>query len=233
MKKIIIALIAWVTLLACNEGESKLGVDLFEQGIGQGGVQLVDVRTPLEFQKEHITKALNYDINGDSFTMQVNRLDKEKPVYVYCLSGGRSGAAVEYLKEEGFKNVLELEGGMLAWSKAGKPVESSKPVAAAENPVEKEVRETIAKDKLTMIDFFAYWCGPCMKMKPSIDKLEKELNSDVTILSVNVDEQVALSSKYGITAMPTLIFFKNDKEVKRVVGYQNERQLRKLIASYK
>ena len=70
-------------------------------------------------------------------------------------------------------------------------------------------------------------------MKPSIDKLEKELKRDVEILSIDVDIEKALSVKYAISAMPTLVFFKNNQEVHRIVGYQNESQLRKVIAKYK
>jgi len=234
MKNLIMLVMAAFTIAACSESESLLSVDQFSKAITLGNSQLVDVRTPGEYKSEHIDNAVNYDVNGDDFTSQIKELDKSKPVYVYCLSGGRSSSAAKLLRSNGFTQVFDLDGGMLAWTKANKPVVSKKVADKLQGtPAERQVAKSIANDTLTMIDFFAYWCGPCMKMKPAIDKLEKELHNDVEILSVDVDQEKGLSVKYGISAMPTLVFLKNNKEVHRVVGYQTEGQLRKVIAKYK
>ena len=80
--------------------------------------QLIDVRTADEFNSGHIDNAKNIDWNGNDFDTQVTSLDKTKPVLVYCLSGGRSKKAAIHLAELGFKEVIELNGGYLAWSKA-------------------------------------------------------------------------------------------------------------------
>ncbi len=78
-------------------------------------VQLVDVRSPAEYADSHIEKAININWNGDDFESEVQKLDKTKPIYVYCQSGGRSKKAASKLHELGFKIILELDGGISEW----------------------------------------------------------------------------------------------------------------------
>jgi rhodanese-related sulfurtransferase len=85
-------------------------------------VQVVDVRTPEEYAGGHIENAVNIDVNSDSFASEVSKLDKEKPVLVYCRSGKRSLTAAEKLREMGFTRIVNLEGGMLGWEEAKMPV---------------------------------------------------------------------------------------------------------------
>ena len=78
-------------------------------------MQLIDVRTAKEYKNGHIPNSQNLDfLNGD-FQKGISSLDKEKPVYVYCKSGNRSGKAAAALKEKGFTKVFDLEGGYSAW----------------------------------------------------------------------------------------------------------------------
>lgn len=77
--------------------------------------QVLDVRTPEEFNKEHLQKAVNINIYEDDFKTKLSGLDKQKPVFVYCGSGVRSAKASGILKELGFKEVYDLQGGIKAW----------------------------------------------------------------------------------------------------------------------
>ncbi|AFM03623.1 Rhodanese-related sulfurtransferase [Bernardetia litoralis DSM 6794] len=79
---------------------------------------IVDVRTPQEFAQASIKKAENIDFNEDSFESELNQLEKDKPLFIYCKSGGRSAKAVEKAKELGFERIIELDGGMDAWKAA-------------------------------------------------------------------------------------------------------------------
>lgn len=72
---------------------------------------ILDVRTPSEFSKGHLINALNYDWNGNEFDKQIAPLDKSKPVFVYCLSGGRSSSAANKMRSSGFTQVYEMDGG--------------------------------------------------------------------------------------------------------------------------
>ena len=90
--------------------------EVFKEIIGLGKVQLVDVRTPEEFLAGHIDKAKNINFNDPNFKQTIaTSLNKNKPVAIYCRSGRRSASALIILKEMGFKDIYDLEGGFLNW----------------------------------------------------------------------------------------------------------------------
>lgn len=79
-------------------------------------VQLVDVRTQREFRSGHIGKALNIDIfQKSTFQREIDKLDRKKPVYLYCRSGNRSQKAARKMLEMGFEKIYDLKGGILRW----------------------------------------------------------------------------------------------------------------------
>ncbi|MFC4221445.1 rhodanese-like domain-containing protein [Flagellimonas marina] len=79
-------------------------------------VQLVDVRTPMEYKQGHIDDAVNFNVNDEGFVKQIETLDKTKPVYLYCKMGGRSNRAAELLKSKGFTQIYDYTGGYSDWS---------------------------------------------------------------------------------------------------------------------
>lgn len=97
-----------------------LKVDFYEQAIQKKEVQLVDVRTEKEYKEGHIEGADNIDFFAEDFIQQFSAYDKDEPLYIYCRSGNRSAKATLKLSEAGFKQVIDLEGGYMAWQKAGK-----------------------------------------------------------------------------------------------------------------
>jgi rhodanese-related sulfurtransferase len=96
LKKSFIVTISCLSIFAsCNSQaqQTNLSVAEFEKGIAQNNIQVLDVRTPGEYQSGHLKNALLADWNNDAeFQQRVKALDKSKPVYTYCLSGGRSSA---------------------------------------------------------------------------------------------------------------------------------------------
>lgn len=133
-----IALVSLFSLASCGEGDAQeqhsnnnttaethqkhaektiaknVNVAEFKKLIESGKGVLVDVRTPGEFNSGNIEGAKNINISGD-FANQIQKLDKDKPVYVYCRSGNRSGRAMQQMKGMGFKEVYNLSGGIGAW----------------------------------------------------------------------------------------------------------------------
>lgn len=89
--------------------------DLMKQKKGQ----VLDVRTAEEVSEGYIPGAVNFDFYGDSFSSQLDKLDKNKTVFVYCAAGGRSGKTLETLKKKGFVEIYDLSGGFNAWKEAG------------------------------------------------------------------------------------------------------------------
>jgi rhodanese-related sulfurtransferase len=94
-----------------------LDVAAFKKGIENDNIQLIDVRTPKEYEEGHIENAKLIDYFADNFKENLQQLDKEKPVYLYCRSGHRSGNSAKILKDLGFKEIYDLKGGYMAWSK--------------------------------------------------------------------------------------------------------------------
>lgn len=121
MKKIVFLLLLVVITISCqSQTNSKikvLPVAEFKQEISKENVQLIDVRTPSEFNQGAIPNAKNMNVNDSSFEEQILKLDKSKPVYVYCRSGARSQNAAHKMVELGFVEVIDLAGGYLNWSK--------------------------------------------------------------------------------------------------------------------
>jgi len=110
---------AMVPLMAAEKIEVAKAAELLEQE--EKKVQVLDVRTTEEWEDGVIEGAVRINWRGEGFEEKVGeRLDPERPVLVYCRSGGRSAEAAESLEKLGFKQVSDLDGGVLAWGEAGK-----------------------------------------------------------------------------------------------------------------
>ncbi len=121
--KNILSLSAFMLLAFLTQAQTKLGVDAFEKKISEKSVQLVDVRTPAEVANGKIKGAAVINFNDADFKDKIGKLDKKKPIAVYCAAGGRSGKTAALLTQLGFEQVFDLEGGMTAWAAKGKPSE--------------------------------------------------------------------------------------------------------------
>ena len=120
----IIPMVLAFTLASCTAqpGPKDLNPAEFEKALQTGTAQLVDVRTPAEYSSGHLKDALLIDQSGSQFNEGIAKLDKNKPVLLYCASGRRSASARDAMEKAGFKDVKHLIGGIGAWSAAGKPV---------------------------------------------------------------------------------------------------------------
>ncbi len=103
------------------ENGAQVSVDVFATAIDTGAV-ILDVRTPEEFAEGHLAGAINIDVTEAGFAEGVAKLDPKASYAVYCRSGNRSRAAVDYLVQQGFSNVVDLSGGIQAWSTAGNEI---------------------------------------------------------------------------------------------------------------
>ena len=80
--------------------------------------------------------------------------------------------------------------------------------------------DVLASDKLSVIDFWAEWCGPCRAIGPVIEELSKEYEGKVNIGKVNVDDNPQISMNYGITSIPAILFIRGGQVVDKLVGAQ-------------
>lgn len=85
--------------------------------------------------------------------------------------------------------------------------------------------------KITLVDYWAVWCGPCKVMNPIIDELEKEFGDKLEVQRVNVDEETEKSSAAGVMSIPTYVILKDGKEVGRKIGITPKAELAKLLQS--
>ncbi len=90
--------------------------------------------------------------------------------------------------------------------------------------------EVLKSEVPVLVDFWATWCGPCQMQGPVVEQAAEELAGTVKIGKLNVDEEGSIAQQYGVMSIPTLIVFKNGKEVGRAVGFQTLEQLKKLMA---
>ena len=185
---------------------------------------IIDVRTEDEYNGGHIENALNIDWNGNDFDAQLTSLDKTKPLLVYCLSGGRSKKAAAKLNELGFKEVLELDGGYLAWSNA-----YPQSNAVWSGMTKEEYAKLLTSDKIVVVDFYAKWCAPCKKMAPYLEKMNTELASTVTIHRIDADKNKSLFNALGYQGLPVIFVYKNGKETFRKNEFVSEEELRKAL----
>ena len=113
-------------LVGCNQSESTYNVispqEFEAKLITLKNVQLIDVRTPEEYQTGHLKNAVNINFMEENFKENISRLDKNKPIFIHCAAGAqgaRSNQTAMLLKELGFVEIYELEGGIINWIKAG------------------------------------------------------------------------------------------------------------------
>ena len=88
-----------------------------------------------------------------------------------------------------------------------------------------EFQSAVESAPLVMVDFWASWCGPCMMLSPIVEELSKTHK----VGKVNVDEEMALAQRYGISSIPSLLVFKGGELVNRSLGYQSLESLEKLM----
>ncbi|MEP6674648.1 MAG: thioredoxin [Ferruginibacter sp.] len=94
-------------------------------------------------------------------------------------------------------------------------------------------KEVLESDKLTVVDFWAEWCGPCRAIGPVIEELSKEYQGKVNVGKINVDHNPEVSMNYGITSIPAILFIKNGQVVDKLVGAQPKANFIKKIDQHK
>ena len=234
MKSLFLLFITLVcfTTFAQKKDPFLLSVDDFDKKLKEKSevYQLIDVRTPAEFANGHIRKASNINFTDDDFEeVAKKRLDKTRPVFVYCFSGKRSTDAAIFLRGLGFKEVYDLSGGFAKWTSSSKPYISNnpntKPIAAL---TIENLDEIVRSNDLVLINFYTDWCESCKKMTPILNKIADE-NKQIKLLKIDGEKNDILSSIFKVEENPTYIIIKKGRRTWSATGEMSESEIKEVI----
>jgi thioredoxin len=99
----------------------------------------------------------------------------------------------------------------------------------SDNSFEKDV---LGSDRPVLVDFWAEWCAPCRMIAPTVKAVAEQYNDTASVVKLNVDDNPSTAQRYGIKGIPTLILFRDGKEVERVVGATSKESITKMVEKY-
>lgn len=187
-----------------------------EQMNKSASIQLVDVRTANEYAGGHLYGAQNIDFRSSDFAKKMAKLDKSQPLFIYCLSGGRSASASRKLTNMGFNEVYDMKGGIMAWKQAELPLRgasNSKQVIS-----KSQYNKLINSDKPVLIDFYATWCSPCRKMAPMLEELKKDYAGKFSLVKIDADKNDLLLKELNVSEIPTFYLYNKGQKTWTHVG---------------
>lgn len=191
-----------------NAGYQQVNSKEFYMLIRKKDGVLLDVRTWSEFSNGHIPNAGYLNYYALDFKKKLMLLPKDQPIYLYCNTGYRSEKAAAFLAKSGYKNLYNLEHGIMEWELNELP-EVQEPGARPDIVNKMDVEEyqnLLQSDELVFFDFYAPWCGPCRKMMPMIDSLKTEYHPRIHIVKVNADASKKLVKEMKLIGVPYLQF---------------------------
>lgn len=195
---------------------------------------VLDVRTPEEVASGHIPNASTINIYDEDFEAKINMMQKDKTIYVYCKSGGRSSQAAQLLQKNGFDKVYNLDGGTMAWENSNYPLTA--PSNATDEKIQTislaDFKTMIATDKPVLVDFHTVWCAPCKKMAPVIDEIETEYADKAVVNRIDVDKSKEVAKAYDISGVPVFILFVNGEQKWKHNGMISKEELKKQLDLY-
>jgi thioredoxin len=233
MKKRII--LASFTFLFSTIGFSQTAIDVdalkFYKLTQLGNGIVLDVRSPQEYSRGHIANSTLINISDRDFTNKVSLLPKDKPIYVYCLSGSRSRVAAGYLAKNGFREVYNLQQGIIDWQRNKLSLVQSESIAASNSKTYSpyDFKTLTSSNKLVFVDFNAIWCAPCKTMSPVIDKLSEDYKQKVKVEKIDMEANRELAQSLDVQSIPGFVLFKNGQKIWSGKGVLSYNELKELL----
>jgi thioredoxin 1 len=226
MKKAIFLFIILFANLAKAQTISSISPDQLLQLSKVQKLQLLDVRTTDEFDAGYIKGAININVQAKDFEKQIQYLDTSKPIYVYCLSGGRSAAACDILIKHNFKNIFNMTGGIMQWRQDKKPLVVKQMPAQASMTLA-DYKKLVSGTKPVLVEFFAPWCAPCKILKPKVQEIANSYANTLEVIFIDVDIHKQLADDLHIGSIPEMRFYKKGKQKFKLIGDQSKATLLK------
>ena len=191
----------------------------------------LDVRTSQEYLRGHISNSTLIDIADPGVVKKISMLQKDKPVYLYCLSGSRSRVLADYMVKNGFSQVYNLQHGLIDWQRNKLPLQQSATATASKSKVftTADFNSMVGSNHLVFIDFYAVWCAPCRTMSPIVDQLSNKYKQKVKIEKIDIEANRELAQSLDVQSIPGFILFKNGKKVWTGTGVMSYDELTKLL----
>ena len=209
--------------------QDLLTFEQFEAKLTAAGkdAQILDARLPEEFTQNHLENAVNFNITSkEELEKQSARLDKNKPVFIYSIGSGRSSILAKDLKDNGFKDVTVVPGGLSKWIGLGKPVIST----VGKGLSKEDYLASLKSDKLVLVDFGSRYCPGCKKLDPTIDSLKNEQVGSLKVIKIEAYENKDLVKQLGVVGLPTLILYRNNEVVWEKKGGASKAEIEKVLA---
>jgi len=184
---------------------------------------LLDIRTPEEVSKGFLKNASFINFYDENFLQKASWVKKNQPIYVYCHAGGRSSKAAEMLIELGFREVYNLVGGYSKWVEDGYLVEKGLKNIKGPNSKffsKQEIAGILQTKQSVVLVFKTPWCLPCKKLDAVLDSFSKN-RPTWEVVKINMDTNKDLAEYYEVKSVPTLLFFKDSKQLSSHIGFIN------------
>nr|WP_295921283.1 thioredoxin domain-containing protein [uncultured Dyadobacter sp.] len=230
MLTLVWVLFACTTLFAQTAPKRDLvSFEEFEARLAKAGqhAQILDARLPEEYAQNHLERAVSFSVaNEADFTKSIAKLDKTKPTFIYSIGNGRSGKLAKDLRDNGFREVTELPGGLSKWIGLGKPVVSTVGAGLSLG----DYQASLKSDKLVLVDFGSRYCGSCKRLAPIVDSLKHEQAGNLKVINIEAYENKALTKELGVTALPTLILYRGNQVVWKKTGVTPKAEIERVLA---
>jgi thioredoxin 1 len=188
---------------------------------------LIDLRKPDFYKGAYISKAINISYEQENFEAEIKKLSTQNVLFLYCQNGEKSEQAAIFMSDLGFKNIHVLEGGFENWIRTPLPYINKSNENLAFYSLE-DLKSIVNTNQTVLIDFYATWCKPCKEQDAILKELASE-HPNLKILKLDAEKNQMLSHHFEIEEIPTLILFKNKKQVWRRSGLSKKKVLTALL----
>ena len=204
-----ILLLFGTILVKAQNGPTPVAV--FAQKIAkEKAPQIIDARSAEEFALNHINGAIYLSPNDADYEQKLKSFNSNKSVFVYSIGNGRSAVLAKDLRNRGFQEVYELEGGIGSWVGAGNAIFTN-----ADKPLSKNAYDQlVASNKVVLVDVGSKYCGACKKVKPVLETIRSEYGTNLKIVEIELeDSPQVIADLKTVKVFPTLILYQNGKIV--------------------
>jgi len=191
---------------------------------------LLDVRTPEEFDAEHIEGAILIDYYAEDFLDKISQLDPTNIYLIYCRTGNRSGRTLGLMRYLGFEEAYNMDEGIVKWNEEGRATivnENAPPPPTDEGEGDGSIvyvdddnfkDEVFDEDGYVFVKFHMPKCPPCKKLQPIYKELAKDYGDALKFADYDVTKQMKTFKDLDLKYTPTVLLFKDGKVLEKLVG---------------